>query len=108
MAKKMKGISLPIDMLVILAIAVVVLIAVIAVFMGVWSPFAGDQQKRAAFQSACGQWASQGCPDTDDAGKVPVNVCTAAKGYIMGVASDGACDDSNRNNIKRACGCAVI
>ncbi len=108
MAKKMKGISLPIDMLVILAIAVVVLIAVIAVFMGVWSPFAGDQQKRAAFQSACGQWASQGCPDVTTAATegVPNTVCAAAKGYVLG-AEDGCTADS-KNNIKRACGCAVI
>lgn len=109
MAKKLKGISLPIDMLVILAIAVVVLIAVIAVFMGVWTPFASDQQRRAAFQSACSQWASQGCPDvTVDATQgVPNTVCTAAKNYVLGVV-DAGCTADNKNSIKRACGCAVI
>lgn len=105
MAKKLKGISLPIDMLVILAIAVVVLIAVIAVFMGVWNPFSSDQQKRAAFQSACSAWATQGCPET--ALTRDSDVCKKAVGYVLGVSADTDCVDK-KTEIKRACGCAVV
>jgi len=101
---KRKGISLPIDMLVVLAIAVIILIAVVAVFMGVWNPFATSQQQRANFNSACEILVNRGCsvdPST--------TLCEAAKGVV--IDSSVVCasmDDAAKTLIKVGCGCPGV
>ncbi len=106
MAKKLKGISLPIDMLVILAIAVVVLIAVIAVFMGVFPQFGDCQKKTADYSSACMPWVNSGCN-----GNPPDSVCTAAdaaKGCLFEKGDARVCiDQAGKDAAKRACRCPV-
>lgn len=109
---KRKGISLPIDMLVILAIAVIILIAVVAVFMGVFNPFANNQQLRANFNNACSPWANTGC-----SGNAPDAACTAAKGVVLSTDTEvSKCKDdadtsteakTARNSVRTGCGCPL-
>jgi len=98
---KRKGVSLPIDMLVILAIAVIILIAVVAVFMGVWSPFATNQVDRANFNKACQILVNTGC-----SGNPSPDLCKAAKGIVL---NKDTCDtDADRLTVKVGCGCPVL
>ncbi len=101
---KRKGISLPIDMLVILAIAVIILIAIVAVFMGVWSPFATNQQGRANFNKACQILVNTGCN-----GDPSSSLCDAAKGIVL-VADDATpCGDADEKIlVKVGCGCPGV
>ncbi len=110
---KRKGISLPIDMLVILAIAVIILIAIVAVFMGVWSPFATNQQDRANFNKACSVWTNTGCgADPKD---VP-NLCDKAVNVVItssdvATCKSSAADDATKslkNKVRQGCGCPAI
>ncbi len=101
---KRKGVSLPIDMLVILAIAVIILIAIVAVFMGVWNPFATNQQARANFNTACQVLVNTGC-----SGDPSSSLCAAAKGVVL--ASDDAtpCGDApEKQLVKVGCGCPEV
>ncbi len=108
-----KGIALPIDMLVILAIAVIILIAVVAVFMGVWSPFATNQQGRANFNSACSVWVNTGCSaDPKDV----ANLCDRAVGIVLTGDEAATCkgsgtDDTTKdvkNKVRSGCGCPAV
>ncbi len=88
-------------MLVILAIAVIILIAIVAVFMGVWSPFATNQQGRANFNKACQILVNTGC--TSDPS---TSLCAAANGIVL---SKATCDnDVDRLAVKVGCGCPGI
>ncbi|MFH0929456.1 MAG: hypothetical protein V1818_03815 [Candidatus Aenigmatarchaeota archaeon] len=49
----MKGISLPINVLVIVIVAVIVLLGVMALFMGTWSPFGTSMSAEAAKSAGC-------------------------------------------------------
>ncbi|MFH0890215.1 MAG: hypothetical protein V1836_03700 [Candidatus Aenigmatarchaeota archaeon] len=101
---KRKGIALPIDMLVILAIAVIILIAVVAVFMGVWTPFAGNQQARANFNNACQILVNTGCADLSTSQWV--SLCKAANGIVL---SKATCDnDVDKLAVKVGCGCPNV
>ena len=107
---KRKGIALPIDMLVVLAIAVIILIAVVAVFMGVWNPFATSQQLRANYNSACSSWVNTGC-----SGEPSDVVCGAALGVVLSTSADvQSCKDSTAaartdaaNSARVGCGCPL-
>ena len=101
---KRKGIALPIDMLVILAIGVIILIAVVAVFMGVWNPFATNQQSRANFNSACQIMVNTGC-----SGDVSTTLCNSAKGVVLGADADcDNMDDAMKLVVKVGCGCPGV
>ena len=61
----MKGASLPINMLIILIIAVIVLIASIALFTGVWGQSSSGLSLDAAKNSGCHKYVSlNGCTDS--------------------------------------------
>ncbi len=62
----MKGIELPISTLVILVIALIVLVGIIAFFLGVWTPGTGGIQLEAIKSSACQRLISTGCTTSDD------------------------------------------
>ncbi len=99
-----KGISLPIDMLVILAIAVIILIAIVAVFMGVWNPFATNQQQRANFNSACQILVNTGC-----SGDPSSSLCAAAKGVVLASDDPTPCgDEAEKLQVKVGCGCPGV
>jgi len=59
----MKGVELPINVLVIVAIAVIVLLGLIALFMGVFGPTTGQINMVTIKQTACGEMLSlpNGC-----------------------------------------------
>jgi ferredoxin len=115
--------ELPINLLVILSIAVIVLIAGIAVFMGVWNPFSGAQVQGANFRQQCSLWANSGC-----SGSTPAKVCKYACGVVpniepataanCGIVADpasttGDCtsikytgtDSTKDRVIRQSCGC---
>ncbi|MBI4168053.1 MAG: hypothetical protein HY515_03790 [Candidatus Aenigmarchaeota archaeon] len=102
--KKRKGVSLPIDMLVILAIAVIILIAIVAVFMGVWSPFATNQQSRAEFNKQCQVLVNTGCN-----GDPSSTLCAAAKGIVLDASDATPCGDATEKlQVKVGCGCPGV
>jgi len=57
----MKGIELPINVMVILALAVIVLFAVLMIFMGVWAPLGQTVTPKAALDAACLKLVTMGC-----------------------------------------------
>ncbi len=57
----MKGMSLPINLVVIIAICVLVLLAVAAFFAGGFGSGAASIGDSSALQKGCGMWKSQGC-----------------------------------------------
>ncbi len=71
--KRQKGIELPINTLVVVAIAVIILLAVAAFFMGVWTPSAGGMQALAAKNRACGQLMNIGCNDATESDMRSIN-----------------------------------
>ena len=50
-----KGIELPVNVLVIVAIAIIVLLGLVALFMGGFGGFAGNVETTNAWSSACGE-----------------------------------------------------
>ena len=57
----MKGIELPINLLIILIIAMVILVAVSAFFLGVWKPTSSGVSLDAAKSLACKDYVAVGC-----------------------------------------------
>lgn len=98
---KRKGLELPVNVLVVLAVAVIVLIAIVAVFMGVFQNWNKSQE----FNTACNGWKAV---DARCTGDVPNDVCQKAVGYVSGITDDSDCDtDDGAHNIKSACNCLV-
>lgn len=93
-----KGISIPITTLVILAIAIVVMLAIIAWFMGAFTPSGRALSAQQKFNMACRIWTTSNCANTGDADNVPNNVCDA----YMNMTSASTCD---HDTVARACGC---
>lgn len=97
-----KGLALPINTMVALAIAVVVLLAMVAFFMGVISTPGRQQTSAATFRSCCEGYVLSGCSGipsthacgTNDAGDAVNLAQLAAEAGIYG-------DDQ----IKSGCGC---
>jgi len=81
----MKGIELPINILVIIAMAVMVLLGLVAIYMGGFGPGAGEMQKNAAKNQACQELISKGyCGDAVKTSNVPVSGFDANKDGTMG------------------------
>ncbi|RLJ03467.1 MAG: hypothetical protein DRP11_00625 [Candidatus Aenigmatarchaeota archaeon] len=96
-----KGVSLPINTLVILAIAIIVLLAIVAFFMGAFTPGAEVQKARADFNKACGALVNDCSKDPDTITGLRDAYCTM--NGLSGAACTGAPDD----DIRRACGCVI-
>ena len=120
----MKGAQLTINTLVILVLAVIVLIGLIAFFMGVWTPSTSGINIESIKNSACQRFVSAGCDKStasikvDDYGEGPDK-------YLLDLCKDkygcGIEDkDENGNGLgtyggyeseddccKAVCGCAV-
>lgn len=60
----MKGLELPINTLIIVVLALIILLAVLALFYGVWGPGSSGITLDAAKSSACQMLLSTGCHDT--------------------------------------------
>jgi len=73
-----KGISIPINTLVMLAIAIIVLLATVAWFMGAFAPTATQQKLQGDFRNSCSFWVNSNCEkDTSLYGSdgVPDRIC---------------------------------
>ena len=57
----MKGIELPINILVIVAVAIIVLLGVIALFYSSWFTSTGPVTSQSAISSVCNQASREGC-----------------------------------------------
>jgi len=100
----MKGISISIEVLIALAIALIVLLAAIAWFMGSFGKTASAQTVKQNFDSSCMTWTMSNCADCtiDCTGDVPTVVCDAYKEIFP----SAACTNSDvRKEIALACGC---
>ncbi|TRZ54959.1 hypothetical protein D4Q76_01360 [archaeon] len=60
-----KGMELPINTLVVVAIAVIVILAIAAFFMGGFGGSSKDIQNRQAFMNTCSGWVQTGCNNAD-------------------------------------------
>jgi len=94
----MKGVAISIEVLVALAIALIVLLAAIAWFMGSFGKTAAAQTVKQNFDTSCMTWAMSNCD-----GSVPTEVCAAYKEIFP--SADCV---SDRDKIAVACGCIVI
>ena len=63
----MKGISLSIETIVVIVLAVIVLTALLAFFLGIWNPNANEAQLQADKTRLCGRYSSL-YPDCDNIG----------------------------------------
>lgn len=59
--KNMKALSMPVEMIVVIALAVIVLLAAAAFFVLGWGPQSGAISDSSAWQKACGQAKQRGC-----------------------------------------------
>ncbi len=95
----MKGVSIPINTLVMLAVAIIVLLASVAWFMGAFGPAARESSLRQAFHNACDQWALTNCD-----GDVPPSVCKAYVDFTGKDWDQDECND-NKDEIAQMCQC---
>lgn len=61
----MKGVELPINVLVIVVIALIILLALIGLFYGVWGPGSSGLNLEGTKNSACQMLVSTGCSDSE-------------------------------------------
>jgi hypothetical protein len=82
----MKGVELPINTIVIVVIALAILLALIALFFGVWTPGSSGITLDAAKNNACHMLVSTGCRD---AKQINVRDFDADKDGILDTGSSG-------------------
>lgn len=111
----MKGISLPINAIVIVAIAVLVLVVIAAFFGGFFSGFVLNMQREDALSKACQNWKLYDCDygridDATTMHKEPSDA--AARGYsveelcgLLGLSLDEPSPDDSY--CMRKCGCTL-
>jgi hypothetical protein len=59
----MKGLSLPINVLVIVVVAIIVLLGVVAIYFGGWSPFSSAISVEGVKNALCEEEVREGCDD---------------------------------------------
>lgn len=106
-----KGVSLPVNVLVILAIAIVVLLGIIAFFTGAFQGGGGGVKATNKFQSCCVQWRAAGCgamPDECPGPDLPgaSDKTAKAKGTPKTDDLETVAYLAGITNIEKACGCA--
>ena len=105
-----KGISIPINTLVMLAVAIIVLLATVAWFMGAFTPTATQQKLQADFRNSCSYWVNSNCKkDTSSYGSdgVPDTICGYYKRMKNSDPNLHATDTScNHGEVAAACGCS--
>ncbi|MCX6819097.1 MAG: hypothetical protein NT129_03820 [Candidatus Aenigmarchaeota archaeon] len=105
----MKGIDLPINAIVIVAIAVLVLVVIAAFFVGVVGPGTGSMNSQNAWNTGCAQARARGClqadfgvegeplpiagydPEGDGTANNIMDACEAVYGYTEGIDCRNAC-----------------
>ena len=104
-----KGLELPTNTLIILIIAIIVLLAVAALFMGGWIGV-GEMTREQALNAGCHKWLISGCADneflliyvdknrrSDDGDETRFRDIADEAGYDIGDTTD----------LKHRCGCVV-
>jgi len=95
----MKGISISIETLVALAVALIVLLASVAWLMGALGPTASQEKLKQNFDNLCIRWTVKNCAPKGDIDNVPDEICTA---YNDLMKTTGNC---NHEVVAQACGC---
>ena len=98
----MKGVSIPINTLVMLAVAIIVLLAAVAWFMGAFAPTASQQTYKQKFDSACTSWVSSNCALDGSSDDVPDAICNAYNDLMQSTAT--TCTHAT---VAAACGCTA-
>ncbi len=116
--KKSKGVELPMNTMVVVAIAVIILLSLTAFFLGVFTPTQSSSQAQQEFNNACAAWARLGCPDDVDKYEDVINKVAKAyeKYYNVKLCNeagwDGCTDENQKKNeilkLRMACGCIGV
>ena len=93
----MKGVELPINVLVIVAIAVIVLLGLIALLFAGFSPFSSEISLGAVKTAACSELTRGGC--TQDLKDIFVNFDADEDGTTEETAGDPPATDDNLDNL---------
>lgn len=119
----MKGLSLPINVLVIVVIAIIVLLGVVAIYFGGFSPFSSAISVEGAKNAACGELVRKNCAVNPGAIVIQnfdanndTNINPGSEATLTALACNAgsdnlgrlcACFYSRTTNIdcKRLCGC---
>jgi len=82
--RKFKGIELPVNSVIVIALAIFVLL-MLAAFFGKSSEGFTDTQYQSAFYSACAQWSNGGCSDSDfnDESKIKTSMSDGTTAYSL-------------------------
>lgn len=109
----MKGVELPINTIVILVIALIILLAILALFFSVWRPGVGGITLEAAKNNACQMLISTGCGDTnsiivkdfdaDEDGNL--GTAETGSGWTWGTSVCGGAVSNNGDNLASLCAC---
>ena len=98
-----KGIELPINILVIVAVAIIVLLGVIALFYSSWFGGTGQISAETAKANACNRASREGLCTTDtDTLPVTYKTYTNLDEFCQG--EYGTTDDADANCLRLACG----
>lgn len=98
LGETMKGISLPINMIVIIALAVIVLLAVTAAFMGGFGPGTKTISHQQAWYIGCNMAKLRGCS---------TELFNTGSGKIITIPNYDPDGDGSDNNILDACSKAI-
>ena len=104
----MKGIELPINVLIIVAVALVVLLAIIAIYFSGFNPFSGAMNIEAAKNEACRRLVQENRCGGTPAGIIITDLDFSYNGDVQDTL-DELCQDvfntANDAKCKQMCGC---
>ncbi len=99
--KRLKGIELPINTLVVVAVAVIILLGVVAFFMGGFGPVSASMQKRQEFLNECQPYVQLGCQ-----GDPSSTIQNKYYNWIENAPTKTAGNNkAELDKIKQSCGC---
>ena len=100
----MKGMELPVNTLIILVIAIIVLIAIVAFFWGVYDPSKQGMNLETAKTNACMMLNNLGCGV--DTSTIAISGFDANKNGVLGdLGADGVCTQGGGDNLHMLCKC---
>lgn len=104
-----KGITLPINLIVILAVAVIVLVTLLALYFGVIPPGQQAMGQRAQFDACCLQYINKNPTCQDSAVNFNCPESKKTLGTLAGNLNIGKGKVGNKKEkaIKKACGCPI-
>jgi len=95
----MKGVELSVNTLIIMVLGVIILVAIIALVLGVWSPSSISVSSETVKNSACVKYIGQGCKSASS-----IDVTLDGKTYTF----DNFCKNVlKRSSCDEVCGCSA-